>query len=131
MFTVRRLAPRLSLIAPFAALSVLGCEREPPTIGALATIEVTRNPHIAWVTTSRQLVAIDTDTRDGPPAMAPVWSMVAGDVTIRIPGRSGEGTAPETWPSTNLFFLMPTELARIEGHRDTVTNVTRGTLAVR
>jgi hypothetical protein len=130
MLSLCNLAARLSLIAPFAALAVVGCEREPPTIGVLATIEVTRNPHISPVTTSRGPVSTGTDTRGSPPAVAPVWSIGAGGVTMSVPGYLGEGAAPGTWPSTNPFFLMRTELTRIEGHRDTVTNVTRGPLAV-
>ena len=63
MFTVRRLAARLALMAPLAALSVVACEQEPPTIGVLATIEVTRNPHTS-------AVAADTDTHSIPLNMA-------------------------------------------------------------
>jgi hypothetical protein len=71
MFTVRRLAARLALMAPLAALYVVACEQEPATIGFLPTIEVTRNPHTSTVTASGQPVATDTDTHSIPLAMAP------------------------------------------------------------
>jgi hypothetical protein len=71
MFTVRRLAARLALMAPLAALSVVACEQEPTTIGFLPTIEVTRNPHTSTVTASGQPVAAETDTHRIPLTMAP------------------------------------------------------------
>ena len=71
MFTVRRLAARLALIAPLAALPVAACEQEPPTIGFLATIEVNRDPRASTVTASGQPVAAEAGTDSIPLGMAP------------------------------------------------------------
>jgi hypothetical protein len=86
MFSLRRLAARLTVLVPFAALFAIGCEHSPSAPGVPATITVTRNPDTLAVTTSKQFVAIARDADGSVVGISPTWSVAAGGGSISSSG---------------------------------------------
>ncbi len=86
MFSLRRLAARLTVIVPLAALFAVACEHSPSAPGVPATITVTRNPDTLAVTTSKQFIAIARDADGNVVGINPTWSVAAGGGSISSSG---------------------------------------------
>jgi hypothetical protein len=86
MFSLRRLAARLTVLVPLAALFAVACEHSPSAPGVPATITVTRNPDTLAVTTSKQFVAIARDADGSVVGINPTWSVAAGGGSINSSG---------------------------------------------
>ncbi|HSW30240.1 MAG TPA: ice-binding family protein [Longimicrobiales bacterium] len=86
MFSLRRLAARLTVLVPLAALFAVACEHSPSAPGVPATITVTRNPDTLAVTTSKQFIAIARDADGSVVGITPTWSVAAGGGSINSSG---------------------------------------------
>jgi len=100
MFSLRRLAARLTVLVPFAALFAVACEHSPSAPGVPATITVTRNPDTLAVTTSKQFVAIARDADGSMVGISPTWSVAAGGGTINGSGLFTAAAAIGTFTNT-------------------------------
>ena len=100
MFSLRRLAARLTVIVPFAALVAVACEHSPSAPGVPATITVTRNPDTLAVTTSKQFVAVARDADGNAVGINPTWSVAAGGGTINGSGLFTAAAAIGTFTNT-------------------------------
>lgn len=100
MFRLRRLAARLPVIVPLAALFAVACEHSPSAPGVPATITVTRNPDTLAVTTSKQFIAIARDADGTVVGINPTWSVAAGGGTISNSGLFTAASALGTFANT-------------------------------
>lgn len=100
MLSLRRLAARLTVIVPLAALFAVACEHSPSAPGVPATITVTRNPDTLAVTTSKQFIAIARDADGNVVGINPTWSVAAGGGTISSSGLFTAAAAIGTFANT-------------------------------
>jgi hypothetical protein len=100
MLSPRRLAARLFVILPFAALLALACEHNPAEPGALTTITVTRNPDTLAISTSSQFTATGADADGNTVGIDPTWSVAAGGGAINSSGEFTAGTVLGTFANT-------------------------------
>src|SRR6185436_20871083 len=70
------------------------------TTGALATIDITPNPHIMAISATPQFVAVGKAAGGNVLVISPTWSVVAGGGTISAVGLFTAGTQPGNFAGT-------------------------------
>ncbi|MEX2177068.1 MAG: ice-binding family protein [Gemmatimonadaceae bacterium] len=99
MSALRNNAARLVSLVSFLALAVTACEHNAMGVGALATIEVVRNPETLVIGTSAQFTAIGRDANGTVVGINPTWTAASGG-TIGGTGVFTAGTVPGTFTNS-------------------------------
>ncbi len=101
MLSPRRLAARLFVIVPIAALLAVACEHNPAGLPGLAGITVTPTPVTLATGATQQYTAVGIDIYGDTVAnLSPNWSVAAGGGSVNSSGLFTAGTVAGSYDNT-------------------------------